>query len=153
MLKVLVPLIVGIALADGCTLPLWGVAIGFVVCTVATIALQRSATADIYIVAALILVGACSMELRRTLSTLPDTTTVMEITIDNITSQRPRATMADARIVAYASEQGYRRSRAEVRVVAEPQLAIKAGDRLLAKTRVTPFEDDYYGRYMLSRGV
>ena len=153
MLKVLVPLIVGIALADGCTLPLWGVAIGFVVCTVAAIALQRSATADIYIVAALILVGACSMELRRTLSTLPDTTTVMEITIDNITSQRPRATMADARIVAYASEQGYRRSRAEVRVVAEPQLAIKVGDRLLAKTRVTPFEDDYYGRYMLSRGV
>ena len=61
--------------------------------------------------------------------------------------------VVDARIVAYASEQGYRRSRAEVRVVAEPQLAIKAGDRLLAKTRVTPFEDDYYGRYMLSRGV
>ena len=39
MLKVLVPLIVGIALADGCTLPLWGVAIGFVVCTVTAIAL------------------------------------------------------------------------------------------------------------------
>ena len=34
MLKALLPFVVGILLADGYALPVWGVAIGFVVCAV-----------------------------------------------------------------------------------------------------------------------
>ena len=40
MLKALVPLVVGILIADGVALPLWGVAIGFVVCAVMATALR-----------------------------------------------------------------------------------------------------------------
>ncbi|MBQ5396361.1 MAG: hypothetical protein IIU59_05735, partial [Alistipes sp.] len=34
MLRALVPFVVGVIIADVVTLPLWGVAIGFVVCSV-----------------------------------------------------------------------------------------------------------------------
>lgn len=153
MLRALVPFIVGIVLADGIAPPVWGVAIGFVVCTVAAIALQKRAHADIYIVVALILAGLLEMEIREVACTTPDHQSTMEIVIDNITSQRQRATMADAHLAAYTTDEGRKKSRAEIRVTAEPQLAIKAGDRLLVTGRINDFEEDYYGRYMLSRGV
>ena len=50
MLKALVPLVVGILIADGVALPLWGVAIGFVVCAVMAVALRQRAVAEVYIV-------------------------------------------------------------------------------------------------------
>lgn len=154
MLRALVALIVGIILADGIMLPLWSVAIGFVICAVAAMVLQRRAMADVYIIVALIFAGLFCMELRRNLSALPDGVASFEVIIDNITSQRTRATMADAHLVAYTTEQGIERSNAEVRITAEPQLSIKAGDRVLVEGRITPFDvGDYYGRYMLSRGV
>ena len=154
MLRALMPLVAGIILADVVTLPLWSVAIGFAVCIGVAIALQRRAVADIYIFVALILAGIFSMELRRVNSTTPEGSATMEIVVDNITSQRPRATMADAHLTGYIAEHSVTKSRAEIRVTAEPELAIKEGDRLLARARITPFDaEDYYGRYMLSRGV
>ena len=52
MLKVLVPLVAGILLADVVTLPQWGVAIGFVVCAGMGVVLRRRGVADVYIVVA-----------------------------------------------------------------------------------------------------
>lgn len=154
MLRALVPLVAGIIIADVVMLPLWGLAIGLFVCVAVAIMLHRRSVSDLYIIAALILTGMFSMELRREQCTTLSHTTTMEITIDNITSRRTRATMADARLVAYHSEQGYRRSRSEVRVVAEPQLAIENGDRLLVRAKINPFdEQEPYGRNMLGRGV
>ena len=47
MLKALVPLVVGILIADGVALPLWGVAIGFVACAVMAGVLRQRAVAEV----------------------------------------------------------------------------------------------------------
>ena len=154
MFRALVPFVVGVIIADVVALPLWGVAIGFVVCSVMAAARYRHNVADAYIVVALLLAGMLSMELRQTSTTFPDTRTTMEILVENVTSTRPRSTMADARLVAYTSAGETVKSRTEVRLVAQPKLAIEAGDRLLVDAKIMPFdESDYYGRYMLSQGV
>lgn len=154
MLRALVPFVVGVIIADVVTLPLWGVAIGFVVCSVMAAARSRHGVADAYIIVALLLAGVLSMELRQASTTAPTSRTTMEILVEKITSTRSRSTMADARLVAYTSDGEPVKSRAEVRLVAQPSLEIEAGDRLLVDATIMPFdEEDYYGRYMLSQGV
>ena len=153
MLKALVPLVVGILIADGVALPLWGVAIGFVVCAVMAITLRQRDMADIYIVVALMLAGAMSMGVRQLFSTVPDTRARMEIVIDKITAKRERATMADARLVAYNADENTIKSSAEVRVTAAAEVNIQEGERLLVDAKIMPFDADQYGRYMVARGV
>ena len=154
MLRLLVPLVAGILLADVVALPLWGVAIGFVVCAGVALALRQRAAADVYIVVALVLAGVMGAEVRRAFASLPSERTTMEIVVDNITSARERTTHADAHLVAYTTAQGTRRSRAEVRLSVTPEVDVKRGDRLLVNATVRPFaESEPYGRYMLARGV
>ena len=153
MLKALAALIVGIVIADGFALPLWGVAIGFVVCAVMALALRQRAMADIYIVVALMLAGAMSMGVRQHFSTVPDTRARMEIVIDKITAKRERATMADARLVAYNADKNTIKSSAEVRVTAAAEVGLAEGERLLVDAKILPFDADQYGRYMVARGV
>ena len=153
MLKALAALIVGIVIADGFALPLWGVAIGFVVCAVMAITLRQRAMADIYIVVALMLSGAMSMGVRQHFSTVPDTQARMEIVIDKITAKRERATMADARLGAYNADKNTIKSSAEVRVTAAAEVGLAEGERLLVDAKILPFDADQYGRYMVARGV
>ena len=153
MLKALVALVAGILIADGFALPLWGVAIGFVVCAVMGFVVRKRAVADLYIVVVLMLAGAMGMGVRQHFSSVPDTIARMEIVIDKITSKRERATMADARLVAYDTEKGVVKSSAEVRVTAAAEVAIAEGERLLIDAKIMPFDEDYYGRYMVARGV
>ena len=153
MLKALVALVAGILIADGFALPLWGVAIGFVVCAVMGFVVRKRAVADLYIVVVLMLAGAMSMGVRQHFSSVPDTMARMEIVIDKITSKRERATMADARLVAYDTEKGVVKSSAELRVTAAAEVAIDEGERLLIDAKIMPFDKDYYGRYMVARGV
>ena len=153
MLKALVPLVVGILIADGVALPLWGVAIGFVVCAVMAVALRQRAVAEVYIVVAIMLAGALALGVRQHFSTTPDTRTRMEIVIDKITSKRERVTMADARLVAYNTEKCTIKSSAEVRIVAAAEVNIAENERLLVDAKIMPFDEDYYGRYMAARGV
>ena len=153
MLKALVPLVVGILIADGVALPLWGVAIGFVVCAVMAVALRQRAVAEVYIVVAIMLAGAMALGVRQHFSTTPDTRTRMEIIVDKITSKRERATMTDARLVAYNTEKSTIKSSAEVRVTAAAEVNIAEGERLLVDAKIMPFDEDYYGRYMAARGV
>ena len=153
MLKALVPLVVGILIADGVALPLWGVAIGFVVCAVMAVVLRQRAVAEVYIVVAIMLAGAMALGVRQHFSTTPDTRTRMEIIVDKITSKRERATMADARLVAYNAEKCTIKSSAEVRIAAAAEVEIKEGERLLVDAKIMPFDEDYYGRYMAARGV
>lgn len=153
MFRLLVPLVVGILLADVVTLPLWGVAIGFVVCAGMGIVLRRRGVADLYIVVALMFAGVMGAELRRAFASLPSERTTMEIVVENITAQRERTIHADAHLVAYTTKQGTRRSRAEVRLSVSPEVEILRGDRLLVEAAVRPFAEDSYGRYMLLRGV
>ena len=153
MLKVLVPLVAGILLADVVTLPLWGVAIGFVVCAGLGVVLRRRGVADLYIVVALMLAGFMGAEVRRSFASLPSERTTMEVVVENITAKRERTTHADGHLVAYATAQGTRRSRAEVRLSVSPEVEILRGDRLLVEAAVRPFAEDSYGRYMLLRGV
>ena len=154
MLRLLVPLVAGILLADVVALPLWGVAIGFVVCAGVALALRQRAAADVYIVVALVLAGVMGAEVRRAFASLPSERTTIEIVVNNITSARERTTLADAHLVAYTTAQGTRRSRAEVRLSVTPEVDVKRGDRLLVNAAVRPFaESESYGRYMLARGV
>ena len=153
MLKALVALVAGILIADGVALPLWGVAIGFVVCAVMGFFVRKRAVADLYIVVVLMLAGAMSMGVRQHFSSVPDSMARMEIVIDKITSKRERATMADARLMAYDTEKGVVKSSAELRVTAAAEVAIAEGERLLIDAKIMPFDKDYYGRYMVARGV
>ena len=153
MLKALAALIVGIVIADGFALPLWGVAIGFVVCAAMAITLRHRDMADIYIVVAIMLAGAMALGVRQHFSTTPDTRTRMEIVIDKITSKRERATMADARLVAYNADENTIKSSAEVRVTAAAEVGLAEGERLLVDAKIIPFNADQYGRYMVARGV
>ena len=141
MLKALVPFVVGILIADGVALPLWGVAIGFVVCAVMAVALRQRAVAEVYIVVAIMLAGAMALGIRQHFSTTPDTRTRMEIVIDKITSKRERATMTDARLVAYNTEKSTIKSSAELRVTAAAEVDIKEGERLLVDAKIMPFDD------------
>ena len=153
MLKALAALIVGIVIADGVALPLWGVAIGFVVCAVMGFVVRKRAVADLYIVVVLMLAGAMSMGVRQHFSSVPDTIARMEIVIDKITAKRERATMADARLVAYNADKSTIKSSAEVRVTAAAEVGLAEGERLLVDAKILPFDADQYGRYMVARGV
>ena len=114
---------------------------------------RKRAVADLYIVVVLMLAGAMSMGVRQHFSSVPDTIARMEIVIDKITSKRERATMADARLVAYDTEKGVVKSSAEVRVTAAAEVGLAEGERLLVDAKIMPFDKDYYGRYMVARGV
>lgn len=152
MFKALVPFVAGIALAEGCSLPLWGVALGFVVCAAMARLCVGGRYATIYILASLILAGAFAGELRSR-HPRPSAVSLLEIKIEDITSIRENITLGEARVVAYIDSGSRVRSGGKVRFVADSALRIEAGERLLTTAAVREFDTDLsYGRYMWRRG-
>lgn len=153
MLKALLPLIVGIVVADRWTLPLWCVAVGLVVSVAWAVWLRRGAGADAMLAVAMVMAGWCAVEIRPW-PPLPAGERVMELAVDGITSRRDGGMTAEGRIVAFAADGGgVERSGATVRIAAPASLALREGERVEALCRLRPFAAEGYGRYMLRQGV
>ena len=163
MLRVLLPIVVGVIIADRVTFPLWSVAVGFVLLLGVAWWLRTRTMADIYLFAALMLLGIMAVELRRGDPALPteiaEKENVVEIAIDRVTSRREGVVLCDGRVVAYRQSVGEAASQAanfDVRVVADSAVGVQIGSRLVAKVRLRPFNpesENRYEAYMARRGV
>lgn len=152
MLKALLPFVVGIVLAEGYTLPLWGVVVGFFVCVAMAALRLREQLTTLYIVGALLLAGHFAAELRERQPS-PTAGSLLEVRIDDVSSRREAATMGQGHIVAFSANGKAVRSGAAVRFVADTSLHIRAGERLLTTASVRDFDrEQSYGRYMWRRG-
>ena len=152
MLKALVPLVAGIVVAGRWSLPLWGAAAGLVVCVAAGVVWRGRARADLFIAAAMFFAGWCAAQMRPA-AQAPQGERVMELTVDEVLTRRDGVTLAEGRIVAFASGRDVERCGAVVRIWADGSLSLREGERLEALCRVRPFADNGYGRYMLRQGV
>lgn len=152
MLKALVPLVAGIVVAGRWSLPLWGAAAGLVVCVAAGVVWRHRARADLFIAAAMFFAGWCAAQMRPAVQA-PQGERVMELTVDEVLTRRDGVTLAEGRIVAFASGRDVERCGAVVRIWADGSLPLCEGERLEALCRVRPFADNGYGRYMLRQGV
>ena len=152
MLKALVPLAVGIAVAGRWSLPVWGAAAGLAVSVAGAFLLRRGAAADMCIAAAMLFAGWCAVEVRP-VPRAPQGERVMEIVVDGVLSHRDGETLAEGRIAAFAAETGIERCGAAVRISAAPEVALREGERVEALCSVRPFREDGYGVYMSRRGV
>ena len=152
MLKALVPLVAGIVVAGRWSLPLWGAAAGLVVCVAAGVVWRHRARADLFIAAAMFFAGWCAAQMRPAVQA-PQGERVMELTVDEVLTRRDGVTLAEGRIVAFASGRDVERCGAVVRIWADGSLSLREGERLEALCRVRPFADNGYGRYMLRQGV
>ncbi|MBR7096153.1 MAG: DUF4131 domain-containing protein, partial [Alistipes sp.] len=163
MLRVLLPIVVGVIIADRVTFPLWSVAVGFVLLLGVAWWLRTRTMADTYLFAALMLLGIMAVELRRGDPALPtdiaEKESVVEIAIDRVTSRREGVVLCDGRVVAYRQSDGDAASQAanlDVRVVADSTVGVQIGSRLVAKVRLRPFNpesENRYEAYMARRGV
>lgn len=152
MLKALVPLVVGILLADGYALPVWGVAIGFVVCAVGAYLFRSSRAVSLYVVGMVLTAGMMATTLR-SLSERIEPYELLEVVIDDITARRGDRIMGTAHVVAHQSAQGARRTTAPIRFVADSVVGLAAGDRVVSTAQLGAFDSEQsYGRYMTRRG-
>lgn len=152
MLKALLPFVVGILLADGYALPVWGVAIGFVVCAVGAYIFRSSRAVSLYVVGMVLTAGMMATTLR-SLGEQIEPYEQIEVVIDDITARRGDRIMGTAHVVAHQSEQGTRRTRVPIRFVADSMVGLVAGDRVVSTALLGTFDDEQdYGRYMSRRG-
>lgn len=150
MLMALGVLVTGIVLADGVCLPLWLAIAGLGVTLPA--ALRWKGTTLITL--ALLMAGATTITLRRNAEKLPLRPSLVELRLDNVTTQRDSLCHFNAHIVGYAEGDKVRRCNAAVRVTAPTSEHLTAGDRVAARTHIRAFNPTSdYGDYMLRRGI
>lgn len=146
MLCALAPLVVGILLGE------WlGIAVGYAAVAFALLlAVTLWRGGDGLVMTTIAVAGVLSAALR-TSPTLPSQGE-MEIEVGRIVRQDADGVMAEGRVVAYLTDEGLSRSRADVRLQTEG-VEIEQGDRLwiVASARTFDRESDY-SRYMAAQG-
>lgn len=153
MMKVLLPLIVGIVLAERWSLPLWRPAVGFVVSVAGAVLMRRRDAADIFLAAAMVMAGWLAVDIRPA-PTLPEGERMMALRVDEILSRSDGTTVAEGRLESFLLDGGTTvRSGVTVRIVASEGMTLREGERVEALCRVRMFTDNGYGRYMWRRGV
>ncbi|MBQ4127958.1 MAG: ComEC/Rec2 family competence protein [Alistipes sp.] len=169
MLRALLPIVVGVIIADRVTFPLWSVAVGFVLSLVVAWWWRARNVANLYLFVAFMLLGVMAVELRRGSDhfsvehELFGRGALAEIAIERVTSQHEGVALCDARLVACRAIDAAMGSSAEpqivnwpVRVVADESIGVQMGSRLLAHARIRPFDknsENRYEAYMARRGV
>ena len=140
----------GIVLADGVGVPLWVVILLFIASGVVAWRWRGWVTILLFIA----LGGATSLTLRRTTESLPSHLTTMELVTQHIISDSDslRTLMAD--LVAYDEGGTMRRSGSSVRLIAPLSTNCTAGERLVVRSTVQPYDaSTSYGEYLLSKGI
>lgn len=172
MLKALVPLIVGVVIADRITFPLWGVTVGFVLSSVAAWRWQRTRWADMLLCVMLLLLGMMASVVRRGAEPEHDSRLFRErvmcdIVVDRIGAQRGSTLMCDGRLMACRIESDAEQSdgetdkghfimRCPIRILADSSLGVEIGSRLVAACRIKAYEmgsQTAFESYMARRGV
>lgn len=153
MLKAVVPLAAGIALADVCELPAWFLAAAFLTTGAAAMLLRSS----LCTVAILLTAGLAAAQLRAGEATVPrNVATGWEIRIDDIPADRGRYFAANGTITAWRDPADGRWHAAADRVMVRTDSLTppEAGERLLCRGVVRPLRggSESYRRLMRRRG-
>lgn len=153
MLKAVVPLAAGIALADVCELPAWFLAAAFLTTGAAAMLLRSS----LCTVAMLLTAGLAAAQLRAGEAAVPrDVATGWEIRIDDIPADRGRYFAANGTITAWRDPADGRWHAAADRVMVRTDSLTppEAGERLLCRGVVRPLRggSESYRRLMRRRG-
>lgn len=153
MLKAVVPLAAGIALADVCELPAWFLAAAFLTTGAAAMLLRSS----LCTVAMLLTAGLAAAQLRAGEATVPrNVATGWEIRIDDIPADRGRYFAANGTITAWRDPADGRWHAAADRVMVRTDSLTppEAGERLLCRGVVRPLRggSESYRRLMRRRG-
>lgn len=153
MLKVLVPLAAGIALAEHYALPGWFLATAFLATGTAAMLLRSS----LCTVAMLLTAGFAAAQLRDGEPTVPrDVPTLFQLRIEGIPAQRNSYSTAEGIVTAWRSPVDGKWYPAGDRVVvrADSLVRLDAGDRLRCRSVVRPFRKgaESYRRLMRRRG-
>ena len=161
MLRVLLPVVAGVALADRLTLPLWGVAVGFVLAMVGAWRWRTQRWVSGALIAAFLLLGMLAVEVRRGAGLQPEELmqrgAVAEIAIERVASRSGDTVFCDGRVVAYCSA-----DMAEAKVVSWPVMVrvdsavgVQIGSRIVAQPLIRRFSrnsDNSFESYMARRG-
>ena len=162
MLRVLLPVVAGVVLADRLTLPLWSVAVGFVLAMVAAWRWRTQRRGGAALAAAFLLLGMLAVGVRRGAELPPEELlgqrgAVAEIAIERVASRSGDALFCDGRIVAH---RGVDMAEAKVvnwpvRVKVDSTVGVQIGSRIVAQPRIRLFSGDSdsgFERYMARRG-
>ncbi len=151
--RVLVPFVVGLLLAERCAWPLWFVAGAFALCGVMALLLRS----QVWTCALLVVAGFGSLQLRVRESDVPrNVATEFEIAVSGIPADRGRYTAADGRIVAWRDPTTGRWEAADDPVLlrADSLVTLAEGDRIRCRSVVRPLRgrSEGYWALMARRG-
>lgn len=152
MLRVLLPLACGIALANAYALPLlfW---VGGALLLAFLMLLFRS---SLYGFAALMLAGGALFELSSPQEELPyGQTSLMRLQVEEEPVARPYGASTKARLEAWRGAEGeWQGSSVRLNLSLDSTVRVEAGDRLLVRGRLRPYASDrgYWSRLQLIRG-
>ncbi len=136
MLKALLPLICGVALAHGFDIPSWFAIGGFVVCSILAIVVRST----LYSATAILLFGVIVVALH-----VPNTTTPLNrrvsysITIDRNQSKGKSSLSTHATITSVRGEDGWRVVSDRIMIHSDTATRLAMGDRILCHGTVRPF--------------
>ena len=170
MLRVLLPVVAGVVLADRLTLPLWGVAVGFVLAMVGAWLLRAKSRSNSCLFAAFVLLGMLAVEARRGAELSPaevlcSDDVVAEVAIERVASRNENVLFCDGRVVAcraiadVGEDDDSPRSKVvnwPVRVAVDSVVGVQMGSRLLVRPRLREYSkqsESLFESYMARRGV
>ncbi len=141
MLKILVPVVAGMALAAAVELPLWFLVAMFALTGAVALLLRSS----LMLVAALFVAGFAWAQLREPTEALPhNIRSAWHLEVEGLPSQRGAYTTVEARVVAWRDPQGGEWHTATERLFlrADSTVALNHGDRILCHGFVRPFRGE-----------
>ena len=171
MLRVLLPVVVGVVIADRLTLPLWGVAVGFVFAMVAAWLLRAKSRSNVCLFVAFVLLGMLAVEARRGAELSPTEVfrsgeVVAEVAIERVASRNRDVLFCDGRVVACRAvadaegggEDSFQSKMVNwpVRVAADSAIGVQMGSRLLVRPRLREYSkqsENLFESYMARCGV
>ncbi|MBR4853610.1 MAG: ComEC/Rec2 family competence protein [Alistipes sp.] len=171
MLRVLLPVVAGVVLADRLALPLWGVAVGFVLAMVGAWLLRARSRSNVCLFVAFVLLGMLAVEARRGAELSPTEVlrrdeVVAEVAIERVASRNEDVLFCDGRVVAcraIAGGEGESDASPQskvvnwpVRVAVDSVVGVQMGSRLLVRPRLREYSkqsESLFESYMARRGV
>ena len=169
MLRVLLPVVVGVVIADRLTLPLWGVAVGFVLAMVGAWLLRAKSRSNVCLFVAFVLLGMLAVEARRGAELSPaevlcSDDVVAEVAIERVASRNENVLFCDGRVVAcraIAGGEGDDSPKSKVvnwpvRVAVDSAVGVQMGSRLLVRPKLREYSkqsESLFESYMARRGV
>ena len=171
ILRVLLPVVAGVVLADRLALPLWGVAVGFVLAMVGAWLLRARSRSNVCLFVAFVLLGMLAVEARRGAELSPTEVlrrdeVVAEVAIERVASRNEDVLFCDGRVVAcraIAGGEGESDASPQskvvnwpVRVAVDSAVGVQMGSRLLVRPRLREYSEQsesLFESYMARRGV